>query len=216
MPKTKKQKITFKKLPFKFEFKLSERIKKGLIILLAFLSLGIVLFNVKHWFIAALVNWRPVTRYAMFKELEKQGGSQVLEGLITESLIFQEAKRQKIMVTREELETEVGKIEEQVGLQGQSLDDLLAMRGQTRGDLEEQIKMQLVVEKILGQDIEVGQEELEEYFEKQKEFLAEGIEFEEVKGEMERSLRQEKINEKFATWLGELQEKAKIHYFLKF
>ena len=61
-----------------------------------YLSIGIgiafillVLFLLKSVFIAAIVNGQPVWRIPLIRNLEKQGGKQVLNSLITNILIYQ-------------------------------------------------------------------------------------------------------------------------------
>lgn len=204
-----------KKIKFAFKLKLDKKTKKILIIFFTLTFLAAFLFNIKHYFIAAVVSGRPITRHALDKELEKQMGRQVLEGLISQTLVRQEAKKQNVKISNKDLEEKIEEIERQLEAQGQELDSLLATQGQTREDLEEQIELQLMVEKILGKDINVTDEELKDYFEESKELLPEGTTLEDKKEELKEELKQRKIGEKLQPWLTELQEKAKIYYFLK-
>lgn len=197
-------------------FKLTEPIKKNLIIVLAVFCLTLFLFNYKHLFVVALVNNRPITRLALVRELEKQTGQQVLDTLITKSLILQEADKQNIRIGPERIEEKMKEIEEQVKSQGADLDTLLQEQGQTRKSLGEEIRIQLIVEEILGKDIEVTEAELQNYFEENKEFLGEDASFEEMKEDLREELKQQKTNERITSWLEELRQNAKINYFLRF
>lgn len=193
-----------------------EKTKKVLIIFLVFLIVTFLLFNFKHLFIAAIVNNKPITRYTLDRELEKQGGQQVLENLITQSLILQEAKKQGVEISADRIKDKISEIEEQVKSQGSDLDTVLETQGQTRQDLEEQIKIQLIIEEILGKEISITNGEIKDYFEENKDYFEEGVTFEEVKDQLEGELRQQKLNEKFQTWIEKLKQKARIYYFLKF
>lgn len=164
----------------------------------------------------ALVNNRPISRLSLVRELEKQAGQQTLDTLITKSLILQEADKQNIKIGQERIEGKIKEIEEQVKSQGADLDVLLQNQGQTRKGLEGEIKIQLIIEEILGKDIEITEEELQNYFEENKEFLGEDASFEEMKEDLKEQLRQQKANNKISTWLEELKQNAKINYFLKF
>lgn len=197
-------------------FEFNEKSKKALIFFLVFLIFAFILFNLKHLFIAAVVNNKPITRYALDKELEKQGGQQVLENLITQSLILQEAKKQRVEISTDRIKEKISEIEEQVESQGSDLDSLLETQGQTRQSLEEQIKIQLIIEEILGKEISITDEEIENYFEENKDYFGEDVAFEEVKDQLEEELRQTKLSEEFQSWLEELKQKARIYYFLKF
>lgn len=193
-----------------------ERTKKKLIIVLVVFCLALFLFNYKHLFVVVLVNNRPITRLALVRELEKQAGQQALDTLIIKSLILQEADKQNIRIGQERIEEKIRQIEEQVKSQGADLDVLLQNQGQTRKGLREEIKIQLIIEEILGKDIEITEEELKNYFEENKEFLGEDASFEEMKESLKEQLRQQKTNNKISTWLEELKKNAKINYFLKF
>lgn len=194
----------------------NEKSKKVLIVFLAFLIFAFILFNFKHLFIAAVVNNKPITRYALDRELEKQGGQQVLENLITKALILQEAKKQGIEISDEEMNKKIGEIETQIEAQGSDLDTALQAQGQTREALEEQIRIQLIVEEILGKEISITDDEIKNYFEENKDYFGEGATLEGVKEQVREDLKQTKLSEKFQPWLEELKQKAKIHYFLKF
>jgi len=198
----------------KLPFKLTEQVKKKLIIVLGVFCLAFFLFNYKHLFVVALVNNRPITRLALVRELEKQTGQQVLDTLITKSLILQEADKQNIRIGPERIEEKMKELEEQVKSQGADLDTLLQERGQTRKSLGEEIRVQLIIEEILGKDIEVTEAELQNYFEENKEFLGEDASFEEIKEDLREELKQQKTNERITSWLEELRQNAKINYFL--
>ena len=198
----------------KLPFKLTEQVKKKLIIVLGVFCLALFLFNYKHLFVVALVNNRPITRLALVRELEKQTGQQVLDTLITKSLILQEADKQNIRIGPERIEEKMKELEEQVKSQGADLDTLLQERGQTRKSLGEEIRVQLIIEEILGKDIEVTEAELQNYFEENKEFLGEDASFEEIKEDLREELKQQKTNERITSWLEELRQNAKINYFL--
>lgn len=100
--------------------------------------------------VVATINGQPISRLTLIREMEKSSGKQVLEGLIGKTLILQEAKRQNVLVGKEEIDQEMAKIEENFKSQGQDLNQLLAFQGMTRADLEEQIQIQKTAEKLAG------------------------------------------------------------------
>jgi len=206
------------KLPrnIKLNYNLDEKLKKRLIIILGIVIVLALLFNFKHLFVAATVNNRPISRFALDKELEKQAGQQTLENMIVESLILQEAAKRNVDASSSKIAEKIKEIEDQLAEQGANLDVLLESQGQNREDVAKQVKIQLIIEEILGQDIEVTEEEIQADFEENKDFYPEGSIFEELKGQIEENLRQNKIGEKFQTWIEELKQEAKINYFLEF
>ncbi len=210
------EKVDIKKIKVKLPIKLNERNKKVLIVLLVLLILAFLLFNFKHLFIAAVVNNRPITRFALDRELEKQGGQQVLDSLITKSLILQEAKKQGVNISDERIKAKLSEIEAQIVSQGSDLDTVLQTQGLTRQSFEEQIRIELIIEEILGKDITISEEEIQNYYEENKELFGEEVTYEEVKNQLKEDLRQQELGSKFQSWVMELEQKAKIYYLLKF
>lgn len=170
----------------------------------------------KSLFLVALVNNQPITRMSLDLELEKQGGKQVLDSKITEILILDEAKKQNISVTQTEIDGKIKEIETKIEAQGQKLDTLLSQQGQTRKDLGKQIKMQVIVEKILGKDIQVTDKEVEDYFKTNSTYYPKGTKLEEKSAEIKSTLSSQKLSAKVQPWLDNLKKSAKIYSFLNF
>lgn len=183
--------------------------KKSFILFLIVL-LALVLYLTKDKYLAAMVNGEVITRYELRTELEKQFGQQSLEGLITKKLVLQEAKKQKVSVTKEDLDKKIAEIEEGLKAQNQTLDQVLAMQGLMRKDVEEQIKLQLMVEKMVGSDVQVSEEEVNSYLEENKEFLPEGMKEDELRASATDQLKQQKINTQIQDWLKKIQSEAKV------
>lgn len=173
-------------------------------------------FTLKSFFVTAIVNNQIITRYSLDRELEKQGGQKVLDNRVVEILIMQKAQKQGVTVTQGEIDSKINEIKKQVEAQGQNLDSLLAMQGQTKTDLEKQIKIQVLVEKLLGGDIKISDQEISDYFEKNKNFFPKNATLDSQKEQIKNELLQQKLNEKFQTWIQDLKKEAKIYYFLKF
>jgi len=172
------------------------------------------LYYFRGQFIVAVVNGRPISRLALIKELEKQAGQNALNSLVTKTLILQEVKKQKITISDIEVDEEIKQIELTLSQQGQDLNQLLAAKGISQENLKEDIKIQKMVEKIAVQDIEVADEEIEEYFEQRKDAFPADISPEEIKETLKQQLEQEKMNEAVQSWVNSLHEKAKIEYLL--
>ena len=187
--------------------------KKVLKVLLVILVLGLLYLG-KSLIFAAWVNGRPVYRFSLIRELEKQGGKQVLEGLVEKALINSEAKKNKVKVEPSEIEAEIKNIEKMVSDQGLSLDEALKFRNQTRTDLVDQIKIQKLVEKLLSSKIAITDTELKDYFNKNKSLFGQNPVFDKVKDQVKNQVFQQKLSEEFNTWVTDLKSKAKILYFV--
>jgi hypothetical protein len=182
----------------------------GIIILGALLYLG------RGFFVAAVVNGQPISRVSIIKEAEKQSGRQALDTIVRNTLIEQEARKANVSVSNQEIDDEIKKVEETLSKQGQKLDDVLAMQGMTKEDLRRLIRLDKLVGKIVGKDVKVTDEEVNDYLTKNKDLLPEGQSEEELKKAATEQIKQQKLNDKIRTWLESLQTKAKIMYFVQY
>lgn len=185
---------------------------------LIFWSIGIILvlgllYRFKNQFVVAIVNGRPISRLTLVKELERQGKKQVLENIILKTLILQEAKKQKIIISDEEITTEISKIEESIKSSGQDLNQVLQLQGISQSELRLQIKIQKMVEKLAGKDISVSEEEIKDYQEKNKDTLPKDKTAEEIKQQVSEQLMSGKLNQKIEELINNLRQNAKVSYF---
>jgi foldase protein PrsA len=200
---------------FKGLYKKDKRYK----VLSIFIALGIVLilllYFAKSYILVATVDGYPITRYSVVKELEKQGGQQVLDSLVTRALIINKASDEGISIDQVDVEKEIKTLEEQLTTQGLTLDQALEMQGQTRDDLNESIRMQMIVEKLLGSDIEVTDEAVSDYFSENEEFYADST-LDEVSESIRQQLYQQQLSQKYQEWLENLRSEASIKYILEY
>lgn len=198
------------------EGKKERKNKNKLLIGIAVLVVVAAVYYFKDLFLVAIVNNQPILRLSLVRELEKQAGKQVLNSMIAKILIDQEAKKQNIIVSEKEIQDEVKKIEKNLESSGQNLDQVLQSQGMTRQDLEEQMRLKIVIDKILGKDVSVTDEDVNNYIQENKISLVDDEKAEESKKSLKEQIRQTKINEKSQLWIEDLQAKAKINYLIKF
>lgn len=182
----------------------------GLIVILG------VLYLMRGLFVAAVVNGNPISRLSIVRELEKQSGQQVLQNTITRVLIENEAKNKKITVSQQEVDAEMKKIDDSLKQSGQSLADILKARNLDKKTVEKQIRTQKLVEKMIAGKIEVTDQEVADYLEKNKDVLPQEEDREKLKQTARDQLKQQKTDEEFNKLLAELQKKANILYFVKY
>lgn len=190
--------------------------KKRIAAFLAILIFVSLVYFLKGQLVVATVNGKPIWRLTLLGELEKQAGQEVLDSLITKTLILQEAKKQKVTVSEDEINQEVKTIEEKIREQGQDLDNLLSLQGMSRVELREQIKIQKMVEKMVGGNIEVSDQEIDDYLAKNKDSLPQEASSEEIREGARQQIKQQKISEEIQTWISSLKEKATINYLRHF
>src|SRR3989344_3355924 len=181
--------------------------------------LSIVVFFSKSIFFVAFVNGKPISRLAVVNELEKKGGKQILDSLISRELIIQEAGKQKVVVKKEEIDKKLSEIEKSATKQGQKLDQLLAIQGMSKEDLKNQIQVQLILEKLLANKIKVPIKEIDEFIKKNT--LTETEETTQAikpptRKEAEEQLRQQKLQKEAQTLVEQLRKQAKISVFVNY
>lgn len=180
------------------------------------LALAFVAYSAKDLLIAATVNGYPLSRLSVVSELEKQGGQQVLDNLINEMLISQEAKKANISVTDNDVDIKVEEVRAQVSAQEQNLDDLLSSRGMTMDDLKKQLRTQIYIEKLLADKINVTDDEAKSFLETNKTYLPAGLSEEEYANLAREELKQQKLSTEFSTWITDIKASAKINYFVEY
>jgi foldase protein PrsA len=167
-----------------------------LILLLALLGLVLFWQKTNTWPIAAFVNGRPISRFELNQQLYKQGGTQTLDGLISQRLIDTEITKQKISVSSEDVDKRLEEIKQSLG---ENYNSALEAQGMTEDALKKQLNLQLSMEKLLSDKATVSAEEI-------KQISPDGKDLESA----EKYLRQQKLQQAISTWVQELKTNAKI------
>jgi hypothetical protein len=215
-------KTTKKSLPqANFPKNLLEKLKKinlkpvAIFLVAVFLVTALFVFIRKN-VIVATINGQPLTRFEVINTLEKQAAKQVVDGLISEKLLTQEAKQKKIEISAEDIDTEIGKIKKQLKEQGSELQTALAAQGLSEKELKKQIELKLLLEKLLGDKTKVTDKEVNKYISENKELFPEEMK----EAELKKSVSEQLVNQKLSTAAQELitklKEQAKIKYFINY
>ena len=177
----------------------------------------ILLYHFRSQFVVATVNGQPISRTAYNSELEKAAGKKTMSTLVTKTLVLQEAAKRNISVSDQDVTDQVKKIQDQLSKQGQNLNQALAMQGMAMSDLKDQIKIEKLIEKLLGKQIQVSDQEVSDYMQKMQQANT-GTDSAAVpqmsKDQVRQQLQQQKLSQKAQPWLADLQAKAKISYFI--
>lgn len=189
--------------------------KKTIIIVVAVIAIAVIAFFIKGLVISATVNWSPISRYSVIRELEKIYGKSILNSLITQKLINSEANKKRIIISDEDINAELADIEKQLGTQGQTLDQVLKLEGMTMEELKEQIINRKKMEKLVADKIQVTDSELEEYIKTHKITIPKGQETEYTK-QLKDQLKQQKLNEAANALIETLKSQSSIRYFANY
>lgn len=186
---------------------------KMILVILVILALA---YFGRSLLVVALVNNRPIFRLSLIRELEKQSGKATLDSMVTKDLVLQEAQKEKVSVTDAEINTAVKDLENNFKAQGQDLNTVLVAQGMTMADVKTQIKLQKIIEKILGKDVVVSETEVKDYLIQNASSLPKDLTPEQASQSAVEQLKQQKIQGKLSAWIETLKKNAKINYFLQF
>lgn len=153
---------------------MDNRAKKSYITLAAIVAVLViaaaawVLFNRQT--AIAMVNGERITRKAFLDKLESQAGMQILQEMINDTLVAQEAKKAGVSVTEERLEEEMAKVKANLGDQ---YEYVLNMYGMTEASLRSTLKANLLAYEISTKDVEVTDEQIKKDYDENPSYYKE-------------------------------------------
>jgi parvulin-like peptidyl-prolyl isomerase len=177
---------------------------------------GLFAFWKKDWFVVAMVNNQPITSVEFYQNLKAKSGQEVIDQIIRDKIISQEASTKGVVASPKDIDDRVKEIEDQIGGKDQ-LKSALTSRNISESDFRNQIKTQILVEKLLEKEIQVSEKEIDEYIAKNPEdqnVVGADTKDKKVRDEIKKTIRSNKLNEKFQSWYSELEKKAKITKFI--
>jgi foldase protein PrsA len=148
--------------------------ERGYILLIFILALAIVLtvsILSSNKEVVASVGGNSINKEDLYDVMVKQYGSSALEVLIINKIVELEVGKENITVTNEEIEEELGLLIESYG--GEDLfTSALESNGMTMTEVKDEVKTYLQTNKLLEPRITITEEELETYFEENKDLYA--------------------------------------------
>lgn len=194
----------------------SQKKKIGIGVTIIAVLVIILLLTIKGFFIAAIVNGQPITRISVIKELERQGGKATLESLVTRTIITQEGRKRNITLTQNDIDQELKKISKNVESQGSTLDQALALQGLTKNQLTEQIRLQLLIQKMVEKETTVTDKEVDDYLAQNKDQMPEGTNQNTLRQGAKAQLKQQKLQTATEKLIKDLHDSAKIINLVKY
>lgn len=168
---------------------------------------------------ASIVNGEMISRSDLNHRLTQTYGDVTVQKIIDETLVLQEGQKQKIGISQDEINQKIADIEKQIA--PTKLDDALSQRHLTRSDLDRQIRIQIIVEKILGNNITTTDQDLQSYFDQNKDTLAQGVnksvadlKLDDVRQTVMDNVKSQMISSKYQPWVDGLRSKSIIKTFL--
>jgi len=189
-----------------------------LIKLLLIIALGVVVFLLvqknRGFFVAGTVNKSPITRIELNAKMAEKYADQTFEEIVSERLLAENLKKNKIVVTSQEVQDELTKIKVQYGGEEQ-FKAAIAQFGMTEEKALQSIEQSIGLKKLIESidKIEITDTAVSQYFNDNKANYADK-KLEDVAAEIKDTLYQQEIYTKSQTWYSQIRKDAKVVSFL--
>lgn len=120
--------------------------------------------------VVAEVNGEEISKDELYNLMLQQNGPQVLDALIIEKIVEFEVDKKDIEITEEDIQAEIDTMKDYYGGEEQFA-MALAQSGLTEEDMKEDINTNLRLKKLVDPYIEISDEDIEAYFEENKDQL---------------------------------------------
>lgn len=191
-------------------------IRKGFPWRWVLIGLGVLLLVLgsvnKGLILAAVVNGQPIFSWQLNSTLRTRYGQQTLEGMIGEVLIEKEAQKSGVVITDEEIQSKQKEILSSLGTEV-SLADFLQFQGLTEADFNQQLRVQLTVEKLLSKGLTVTDADIDNYIATSSSLLT-ATEPAALREEAKKAIIGNAVSEKLQAWFLELRQKSNVVKFL--
>ncbi|OAS87078.1 MULTISPECIES: peptidylprolyl isomerase [Metabacillus] len=147
--------------------------KKTIAILAALVvvAVAVFIFLSTRSEVVAKVGKQSITKDNLYTFFVEQNGEAALETLITKNVIEQEVEKEKVSVSEKDIDAELQGLIESYGGE-ETFNQQLATSGLTMEDVEEDVKTNLQIEKLLESRIKITDEEMKTYFDENKDSFA--------------------------------------------
>ncbi|QRG67102.1 SurA N-terminal domain-containing protein [Brevibacillus choshinensis] len=154
-----------------------------------------------------------ITQYQLYDEMKNLYGKQMVNELVAQSLIKQEAKLQNISVTKEDLDKEVNAMKQQIG-SDQAFHDYLSSMGMNEQKLREKMEVLLTRDKLLDKAFPVTEEQIQKYYEANKAQMGSPAPaLDKVHDQIESVLADQNRSEHYGQWMETIEKNHKVEWY---
>jgi hypothetical protein len=154
-----------------------------------------------------------ITQNQLYHEMKSLYGKQMINELVAQSLITQEAKLQNISVSKEEMDKEIDSMKQQIGSE-EAFQEYLNNMGLNEQKLREKLNVLLTRDKLLDKAYPVTEEQIKQYYDANKEQLGSPVpELEKVREQITSVLTESNRGENYGAWMEKVQKSHKVEWF---
>ena len=166
----------------------------------------------KFFYPVARVNGVRITQTQYLQELQRLDRKMVLDGMINRILVYQEAKKRKIIVSQKEIDEEIKKMEDEFKKQKKTFEMGLKEQSLDKNIVIERIKFNKTLEKLIANEVKVNEAEIDDFVAKNSATFAQQPMTQEIRNRVREYLRQQKVRTKTKELITSLRKKATIQY----
>ncbi|MEW6182030.1 MAG: SurA N-terminal domain-containing protein [Bacillota bacterium] len=161
--------------------------------------------------VVAKVNGKAIRYNEFHQALEETNGTEALDFLVQKRLIDEEAAKRGVTIKESEINTELKNMMG-TSMTEKDLDAFLKERHLTREDLNERIRMQLLIQKLAG-EVKAGDKELRSFYEQYKDSQYNNEPYDKVKDQVKKDYESVMSSQLIPQTVQNLKQKAKITYY---
>lgn len=158
--------------------------------------------------VVATVNGEKILRSEYDAAVAKNNGSDVLDGLVLERLVADEAKKRNIVIGDDEVARLVGEQKQNFGTD-QAWQAALAQAGLTEAELAKQLRLSAMLRKMVADKVQITDAELQSTLDQAKDQFA-GMDPDAAKQQARDSLQRQKENAAVQDLVAQLKNSATI------
>ncbi|HBZ83490.1 MULTISPECIES: peptidylprolyl isomerase [Brevibacillus] len=149
-----------------------------------------------------------ISQHELYEQMKKESGASVMSDLVAIELCRQEGAAQGITVSEQEVDAKVNPIKDKLKTPEKFQQYLKEKNFTNEKELRERIKMILLRDKLLEKAYPVTDEQIKEYYEKNKEKL--GKPLEEARPEIAEKLQERNKRKNVDEWITQLKKKYNV------
>lgn len=157
------------------------------------------------------INGRPITFGDIISTYKYHEPGNVVDQVILEKIVAYEAQKRNIVVTKDEVEAEMIRMQQTASDNGKTLYQLYKDSGQTTADIDRNIRTHITIVRILEEDTNITEAEIDHYIDTHPD-LYPYKDREDIREQVKKILLQQAVNNKYDTWAKEAKASYKIQY----
>lgn len=155
----------------------------------------------------AWVDNHPISWFEYYSTLNSKYGSDLKDQMISQQLVLDEANSRHTSVSDQDVNNEISTIKAQSGGDA-NFNQLLQQQGLTMPELQKQVKLQLLIQKMFSSEASVSADEVTKYISDNKDQYPNPDASTEA--QVRQQLQQQKLVDVFRNWLTQAQASKRV------